>query len=129
MTFFLTYFAGLIAGILIGIWAAIAYQATDAFEIEMDVLLDQVGERDSSELLNYLEKSECNLFYNSTINAWGLVDGQDKLISAGHSIRATLRRARDGDIAQRVATDFTNAELAHAQSARAQADINFVAKE
>lgn len=119
----------MIAGILIGIYATIAYRATDASEIEMDVPLDQVGERDSSELLNYLEKSECNLFYNSTINAWGLVDGQDKLIAAGHSIRATLRRAQAGDLAQRVATDFTNAELAHAQSARAQTAINSVAKE
>lgn len=128
MNFFLIYFAVLIAGILIGICAAIAYRATDAFEIEMDVLLDQVGERDSTELLNYLEKSECNLFYNSTINAWGLVDGKDKLIAAGHSIRATLRRAQAGDIAQRVAADFTNAELAHAQSEQAQAAINSIAK-
>lgn len=127
MNFFLLYSAILLAGIMLGICATLVYQYP--FEVEMNVLLDQVGERDSTELLNYLEKSECNLFYNSTINAWGLVDGQDKLIAAGHSIRATLRRAQAGDLAQRVAADFTNAELDHAQSARAQAAINSVAKE
>ena len=77
---------------------------------ELEDLIQQAADRDAGAQLDYLEKSECNLFFNPTINSWGLMDGSDKLVAAGHSVRTTLRRARDGDIAQRVADDFQASE-------------------
>lgn len=80
---------------------------------DIDGQLLRTVERDAFEQLEYLEKSKCNLFYNPQINSWGLVDGKDKLISAGESIRDTIRRAQDKDLAARVAEDFKTAESAN----------------
>lgn len=46
-----------------------------------------------TELLDFLEKSECNLFFNGTLGAWGLLDGDDKIVATAHSVRTTLARA------------------------------------
>lgn len=112
---------GLVAGLCINF-----YDRDDEDDADFADAVAEAANQDATALLNHLESSECDLFYNSTINAWGLVDGQDNLIAAGHSIRATLRRAQACDLAQRVANDFTNAELAQVQ--RAQAARNTVAK-
>lgn len=54
------------------------------------------NEQDAT-LMDYLEQSECNLFFNPTLSAWGLLDGQDKMIATAHSVRVTLARAMISD--------------------------------
>ena len=81
-----------------------------ASQDDVEDLLQQAFDRDAREQLDYLEKSECNLLYNPTINSWGLVDGDNNIIAAGHSVSTTLQRAKDGDMAERVAKDFKDAE-------------------
>ena len=56
-------------------------------------------------LLNYLEQSECNLFFNPEIGAWGLLDGGNKMLATAHTVRNTLGRARDRDAADGVACE------------------------
>ena len=95
---------------LISIVACAAMAIKFAYQDDAEDLIQQAFDRDAREQMKYLEKSECSLLYNPTINSWGLVDGADKLIAAGHSVSTTLQRAKDGDIAKRVADDFKNAE-------------------
>lgn len=79
-------------------------------------LVTQAANADAADFLAYLENSECNLYFNPVINAWGLVDGKDNLIAAGHSVRAALSRARQKDadeldqLAIAAALDFNKAE-------------------
>lgn len=44
-------------------------------------------------LLSFLERAECNLLFNPALNAWAMLDGEDKMVSTAHSVRATLARA------------------------------------
>lgn len=99
----------LIVGFVFGL--CMAALLTAPFMEDVEDLIQQAENRDASALLDFLETSECNLFYNTTINSWGLVDGKDKLVAAGHSIRAALRRAQDNPLAERVADDFIASEV------------------
>lgn len=98
----------LIVGIVVGL--CMAALLTAPFMEDVEDLIQQAENRDASVLLNFLEKSECNLFYNATINSWGLLDGKDKIVAAAHSVRVCLRRAQDKDLAERVADDFIASE-------------------
>lgn len=51
-------------------------------------------------LMDYLDRSECNLYFNPTLAAWGLLDGKDKMIATGRSVRTTLARAILNDKAE-----------------------------
>ena len=51
-------------------------------------------------LLDYLEKSECNLYFNVQMGSWGLLDGNDSLIATGQTVRSTLARAILNDKAE-----------------------------
>ena len=57
--------------------------------------LRHLANSDASDLLTCLETSKYNMFYNPVIKNWALVDDKDKLIAAGISVRATLRRAQE----------------------------------
>ena len=50
-----------------------------------------------AELVTYLDKSECSLFYHPVLSAWGLIDGNNTLIATAHNVRNTLTRAMDND--------------------------------
>lgn len=76
--------------------------------IGMFVTAVMVGRRDDAEVLaapeprdttlvNYLERSECNLFFNPGMGAWGLLDGSNKMLATAHTVRNTLGRAMDKD--------------------------------
>ncbi len=45
--------------------------------------------------IDYLAESECSLMFNPDLNAWGLLDGQDKCFAAGKDPREALDRARE----------------------------------
>jgi hypothetical protein len=53
------------------------------------------GHARDTALLDFLEKSECNLFFNTKLGVWGLLDGSDKIVATAHTVRATLARAVD----------------------------------
>lgn len=80
-------------------------------------LLKQAADADAADFLDYLEQSKLNLYFNKTISAWGLVDDEDKLVSAGHSVRAAISRSQQKDDAERdelatiAAMDFNKAEM------------------
>lgn len=61
----------------------------------MDELVDIAAGAQDTKLLDFAEKSECSLFFNPVLAAWGLLDGQRTVLSTGHSIRTTLARAID----------------------------------
>lgn len=50
-----------------------------------------------AKLMDFLEKSECNLFFNPGMGAWGLLDGGNKLLATAHTVRTTLARAIEKD--------------------------------
>lgn len=77
---------------------------------DLEDMVQQAHDREAGEQMYLIEKRQCSLIYNPVINSWGLVGGAGEIIAAGHSIRATMRRARDGDMAQRVADDFAKSE-------------------
>lgn len=62
-----------------------------------DDIISQAAAEQDAELMDYLEHSECNLFFNPTLAAWGLLDGQDKMIATARSVRTTLARAMVSD--------------------------------
>jgi hypothetical protein len=88
----------LATGIVVGL--CVAAILTKPFLDDVDDYVDRAANREASDLLSYLETSECNLFYNPVINSWGLVDGKDTLIAAGSSVKAALRRAQSNDRAE-----------------------------
>lgn len=59
----------------------------------MEELADMAANAQDAELLDFLEKSECNLFFNEQLGAWGLLDGSDKIVATAHTVRTTLARA------------------------------------
>lgn len=63
-------------------------------------LVTQAAHAQDAALMDYLERSECNLFFNPTLAAYGLLDGKDQMIATGHSIRTTLARAILNDKAE-----------------------------
>lgn len=79
--------------------------------------IKQAADADAACLLDYLQTSKHNLYFNPTMNAWGLVDGSDHLLAAGNSVRAVLSRSRqrDADVQDELSTtaalDFSKAEL------------------
>lgn len=77
----------------------------------------QAADADAAADLDYLERSECNLYFNPTISAWGLLDGKDELVSAGHSVRAALQRARNKGRDERDEVEFMSAEIKKAATA------------
>lgn len=71
------------------------------------VVAFMVGRKDTSEdeepggftdtdILNWLEFSECNLFFNTQVDngSWGLLGGRNEMISVGKSIRQVVAHAR-----------------------------------
>lgn len=64
---------------------------------DSSTLVTQAAAEQDATLMDYLEQSECNLFFNPTLSAWGLLDGQDKMIATAHSVRVTLARAMSSD--------------------------------
>lgn len=83
-------FGVFIIGVIIGV--AILALFVNAKDDSSEPVSHAANEQDAV-LMNYLERAECNLFFNPTISAWGLLDGQDKMLATAHSVRATLARA------------------------------------
>lgn len=48
-------------------------------------------------LLDFLEASECNVFFNDRVDggAWGILGADNKVIAAAPTIRSTLRAAQN----------------------------------
>lgn len=46
-----------------------------------------------TEILDRLEAARYNLFYNTDLNAWGVLGGSDKFICTGLTVRSALLRA------------------------------------
>ena len=88
---------GIVAGAFL---IALFMGGSDSTDVE-DRVEHAANARDA-ELLAYLNKSECNLFFNPSVGAWGLLDGQDKVIAIARNVHTTLARAMDKD-AQEVA--------------------------
>lgn len=51
-------------------------------------------------LLDFLEQSECNLYFHPQVGAWGLLDGKDKMVATALTVRSTLARAMEKDAAE-----------------------------
>ena len=100
----------LMVGIVVGLCAAAV--CTAPFMEDVEDLITRAANRDASKLLDYLETSECHLFYNPLINSWGLVDGDDNTIAAGSSVRTCLRRSQHNDLSDRVEEDLNKAGVA-----------------
>lgn len=83
-------------GILFGA-LLIAIFAINDRPATLDELADIAANAQDAELLDYLDKSECSLFFNPTLSAWGLLDGQNSLIATASNVRNTLARAVDSD--------------------------------
>lgn len=82
---------------LIGIFAIVCVILHGLLREDAVDLVDQASNQNAADLLDYLERSECNLYFNATINAWGLLDGTDKLLAAGPNLRNLLSRALRAD--------------------------------
>ena len=46
-----------------------------------------------TEILDRLEAARYNLFFNSDLDAWGVLSGSDRLICTGLTVRSALLRA------------------------------------
>lgn len=86
---------------LTGIFAIVCIILQGLLKDDAIDLVDQAANQNAASLLDYLERSECNLYFNATLGAWGLMDGADKLVAAGPSLRNMLGRAREADAATR----------------------------
>lgn len=82
---------------LIGIFAIVCVILHGLLREDVVDLVGQAANQNAADLLDYLERSECNLYFNPTINAWGLLDGKDKLVAAGPNLRNLLSRALRAD--------------------------------
>lgn len=87
---FVTLFAMLTLGMLLGCAAAVVFLGKND---DASALLTQAAAEQDAALMNYLDRSECNLLFNPVLSAWGLVDGKDTMIATAHSARVTLARA------------------------------------
>ncbi len=87
-------FGVFILGVIVGV--AILALFVNAKDDSSEPISQAANEQDAV-LMNYLERSECNLYFNPTINAWGLLDGKDTMVATAHSVRSTLARAMVND--------------------------------
>lgn len=87
-------FGVFVLGVLVGI--AILALFVGSRDDSSEPLSQAANEQDAV-LMNYLERAECNLYFNPSLGAWGLLDGHDKMVATAHSVRTTLARAMVSD--------------------------------
>lgn len=96
-----THYGALSAGILIGILIVALF--SNANDDTTQDRMTHASNAADAELLNYLNKSECNMFFNPGMGAWGLLDGQNKMLATAHTVHACLARAMEKDAGEVVA--------------------------
>lgn len=94
-------------GVLIGV-------GTVAFMVgrrEHETMVSSTADQDT-ETVNWLEFSECNLFFNTEVDggSWGLLGGKNELLAVGKSIRQAVASARMKETAEAANGVYTPAE-------------------
>lgn len=68
---------------------------------ELDTPGDRRSPHPDSALLDYLERSEHNIYFNDKIEAsgvWGVLNKLNKLVATGYTVRTALQRAQENDL-------------------------------
>lgn len=88
------YVVGLLFGAVI---VAFFFGRRDTAEDDLEI----AAAREDSALLDYLEVSECSLYFNPRVDggAWGLVDGASLVLGIGRTARQALTTARNNEAA------------------------------
>lgn len=91
-------------GVLIGVGIMAVVNMRDPFSDPMGHFDGGLDRREhklhaDTVLLDYLEQSEYNVFFNDTIDAgmWGVIAPHGKMIAAGATVRSALHRSKEKD--------------------------------
>ena len=96
MTFsqFSLLFGVLMVGVMIGVFILALFVGS---QDDTDDLVSQAANAQAALLLDFLNNSECNLFFNPAMGAWGLLDGQNKMLATARNVHTTLTRAMQSE--------------------------------
>jgi hypothetical protein len=78
---------------VLGLFIGFSILALVVTGMDEDIDIPRLGTQDT-ELLDYLETSKLNIFFNPSLSAWGLLDDTNKLISSSPNLRVTIASAK-----------------------------------